>query len=78
MSVGLGRGVCVGVGAGVNVGANVGVTVGASVGVGVGYVSVEDSAGLAIELLKKATMINDAIVKLKTVTKISFEFRDTF
>jgi hypothetical protein len=74
MSVGLGRGVCVGVGAGVNVGTNVGVAVGASVDVGVGCFNVEGSVGLAIELLKKATMSNDTIVKLKTVTKISFEF----
>jgi hypothetical protein len=78
MSVGLGKGVCVGVRAGVNVGTNVEVTVGASVDVGVGTINAEDSAGLAIELLKKATMSNDAIVRLKTVPKISFEFRDTF
>jgi hypothetical protein len=78
MSVELGRGVCVEVGAGVNVENNAGVAVGASVGVVVGCSNAEDFVEPAIEPLKKATISNDTIVKLKPATKISFEFRDTF
>jgi hypothetical protein len=75
MRVGLGTDV--GVGVGVIVGANVGVNVGVSVGIVASCISFVDSAGLAIELLKKATISDTVIIKVKTVTKTSFEFRDT-